>query len=332
MIDELSALRLIEESFPPLSPNVSLGIGDDATALKHDPTKLLLVTTDTQAENVHFTLDLLSAGELARKALAVSVSDIGAMGGEPTFFLCTLGFTKSVDTTFLKGLIEGFRLASKEFETELVGGNVTASSALFIEITVLGEVEPDVVVKRTGASPGDAVYVTGTLGDSSLGLKAIKSKCSASPHRDHLITRHTHPYPRLAIGRKLALRGLPSSMIDISDGLLLDLQRITSPQELGAEIHLDRLPISEPYRVLQPQISNLGFYTEALSGGEDYELLFTAPLSRLSSIDELSRQEGISITNIGQITDKSKIRVIDPQGRELKTDLRGYIHKGIQDE
>ena len=175
MIDELTALRLIKERFKNVSESVSLGIGDDAAAVKIHPEKLLLVTTDSQVEDIHFIKELISAQDLGRKSVAVSVSDIGAMGGVAKFFLVTVGFSKEEDQEFLEGLMAGFQLGRDEFGLELIGGNLSASRELFIDVTVLGEVESDIMVKRTGARVGDTIYVSGTVGDSALGLKALAS-------------------------------------------------------------------------------------------------------------------------------------------------------------
>jgi thiamine-monophosphate kinase len=327
MIDELSALRLIKERFKNVPKNVSLGIGDDAAAVKINPENLLLATTDSQVEGVHFLKELISPKDLGIKSLAVAVSDIGAMGGVPKFFLASLGFSKEEDEGFLREMIDGFEIGAQEFELALIGGNLGASDKLFIDITVLGEVEPNIMVKRSGARSGDIIYVSGTVGDSALGLRMLKIGIR-SENESFLISRHISPRPRLALGRELAQKKLPTSMIDISDGLILDLERITVENKLGAEIYIDQIPLSPDYRAGIPDFTP-DTYQLALSGGEDYELLFTSPEEKKEEIMWVSRRFNVKITEIGRVTDRLPIRVIDSDGREIKVKQRGFIHFGI---
>jgi len=324
MIDELSALRRIKERFKNVSKSVSLGIGDDAAAVKIHPEKLLLATTDSQVEDIHFTKRLISAKDLGRKSVAISVSDIGAMGGVPKFFLASIGFSKEENEGFLEGLMDGFQKGAEEFEVELIGGNLSASEKLFIDITVLGEVEPHIMVKRSGAKVGDVIYVSGTVGDSALGLRALQSGGERGED-EYLIKRHVAPKPRLALGRELAEKRLPTSMIDISDGLILDLERITVEHGLGAEIYINQIPISSYYRErVSDFISDP--YRLALSGGEDYELLFTSPEGKEEAIKEASRVLHIEVGEIGYVIPEPTIRVLDANGEEIKIDQRGFIH------
>jgi thiamine-monophosphate kinase len=326
MINELSALRLIEEQFPSASKCVEVGIGDDAAALKLSPGKLLLATTDCQVEDVHFLKAGISPEELARKSVAVSASDIGAMGGVPKFILASLGFSKNEGEGFLKELIKGFRSAEQEFGVELVGGNLSSSEKLFLDVTTLGEVEPENLVRRSGALPGDAIYVSGTLGDSALGLRLIADG-RASDEYSYLIGRHKYPRPRLALGRRLALSGAVTSMIDVSDGLLLDLERITVEQGVGARIHLDRIPVSREYSERIADYTS-DFYETALSGGEDYELLFTSSPVLREKVREISGALGIQITEIGEVASEPVLTVLDKDGNEAGIKRKGFIHFG----
>jgi len=322
MIDELSALRRIKERFRNVSKSVIMGIGDDAAAVQIHPEKQLLVTTDSQVEDVHFIKRQISAEQLGRRAVAVSVSDIGAMGGVPKFFLVSLGFSKDYGEDFWEGLMDGFEAAGREFEMELIGGNISASERLFVDVTVLGEVEPDIMVKRTGASAGDIIYVSGTVGDSALGLKAL---LAGGKEDEYLVGRYTAPQPRLALGRELAKRKLVSSMIDISDGLILDLERITLEHGLGARISLGQIPLSSSYR---RRISDFmpDPYQLALSGGEDYELLFTSTEGNAGDINEVSKILEIPVTEIGHVTPEPGIILLDADGKELSIERRGFIH------
>lgn len=324
MIDELSALRSIEERFYKVSKDIELGIGDDAAAVRFAADNLVLSTTDTQVEDVHFIKSLITPPELARKAVAVSVSDIGAMGGVPRFILASVGFSDGEDEGYLDELISGFLTSLEEFKVELIGGNLSSSDKLFLDITVLGEVEPDLMVKRSGAKPGDLIYVSGTLGDSALGLKVLQESESIQGAQS-LVNRHLNPQPRLAIGRELALNQIPTSMIDVSDGLLLDLERITIKQGVGAIIELDMVPRSKEYGSFVEQYYE-DAYKPALSGGEDYELLFTSNESRKGDIQAISEKLKIQITEIGQVTESISLNVVNTNGENKAINERGFVH------
>lgn len=326
MTDELSIIKSIRERFKNASKGILLGIGDDAAAVKINPECLLLVTTDSQVEGVHFLKELISAGDIGRRAVAVSVSDIGAMGGVPKYFLSSLGFSRQEDESFIKGIMDGFERAQEELKVTLIGGNLSESDKLFIDITVLGEVEPHIMVKRTGARPGDIIYVTGTVGDSALGLRILKSG-RKNEREGYLISRYLSPQPRLALGRELARMRLPTSMIDISDGIALDLERITVEQGLGADIYVDLIPLSLDYRTIISDFAK-NPYELALSGGEDYELLFTSSQERGKEIKELSIKLCAKITEIGRVTDRPPLRVLDLDGKEMEVKHRGFIHFG----
>lgn len=324
MINELSALRRIEEQFHKASKGVQLGIGDDCAAVKFDTDKLVLATTDSQVEDVHFVKSLITPEQLARKAVAVSVSDVGAMGGVPRFILASVGLSLNEDEEFLDGLTSGFKSSEEEFRIKLVGGNLSSSNKLFIDITVLGEVEPHLMVKRSGASPGDIIYASGTLGDSSLGLKILQDNKMGDKY-EFLINRHLRPLPRLALGRELAQKQVPTSMIDVSDGILLDLERITSQQGVGARVELVKLPTSKHYEECIHQYSD-DKYAPALSGGEDYELLFTSHEDRRGDVEQISKNLNIQITEIGYVTKDRAVEIINLSGEIYPITNRGFVH------
>ncbi len=324
MIDELSALRRIEERFHKASKGVELGIGDDAAAVRFDTDKLVLATTDSQVEDVHFVKSLISPAELARKAVAVSISDVGAMGGVPRFILASVGFSEKEDEGYLDELISGFISSLREFKVELIGGNLSSSNKLFLDITALGEVEPNLMVKRKGANPGDLIFVSGTLGDSALGLKILQNKEMGDGY-EFLINRHLRPLPRLALGRELAVEQLATSMIDVSDGLVLDLERITSQQGVGGRIEFLQIPTSKEYDECIHQFSDDGSYP-ALSGGEDYELLFTSPPEGRGRIGEISKNLNIRITEIGYVTEDAVVQVLNKNAEEASLRQRGFVH------
>jgi thiamine-monophosphate kinase len=246
------------------------------------------------------------------------------MGGIPKFFLVSIGFSKEEDEDFWQDIMDGFEAAAEEFRLGLIGGNISSSKKLFIDITVLGEVEFDIMVKRTGARVGDTVYVSGTVGDSALGLKVLMSRKQNEKDR-FLISRHISPQPRLTLGRGLAEGKLVTSMIDVSDGLILDLERITVEHGLGAQISIERVPTSPYYKERVMDLASEPFEL-ALSGGEDYELLFTAPREKRDNIIHVSNMLNIEVAEIGYITSSPGVRVVDSGGREIETGKRGFIH------
>lgn len=303
-----------------------MGIGDDTAALRVSPGKLLLATTDCQVEDVHFIKAYITPEQLARRSVAVSVSDVGAMGGVPKFILASVGFSADEDEDYLRKLIDGFSSSEKEFGVRLVGGNLSSSEKLFLDITTLGEVEPANLVRRSGAAPGDVIYVSGTLGDSALGQRLLEDGM-VSADESYLARRHLSPSPRLALGRRLALSGAVTSMIDVSDGLTLDLERITVQQGVGARIHLDRIPVSNEYSQHVSAYSE-DHFTYALGGGEDYELLFTSPPGRRDDIREISAALDILITEIGEVISGHALSVLDRDGKEVSIKRKGFTHFG----
>lgn len=324
MIDELSALKSIRERFRNISDMVEIGIGDDCAAVRFSQGNLVLATTDSQVEDVHFLKRVISPSDLARRAVAVSVSDIAAMGGVPRYILASVGFSKDEDEEYLNNLMSGFEAALEEFGVSLIGGNLTASEKMFIDITVLGEAEPGSVVKRSGAKPGDLIYVSGTLGDSALGLKLIQGS-QLTNEESGLVARYLRPEPRLSLGRELARAGLASAMIDVSDGLLLDLERITTMQGVGACVDRDRIPVSDEYGERVSGIED-DYYGPALSGGEDYELLFTSDEGNRERIGEMSGKLGIKITEIGYTVPEIKITLSGSDIGNSDAVKTGFVH------
>ena len=283
MFNELTVIRDLKSRFKSRSDNVILGIGDDCAAVKPG-SGLMLYSTDTVTEGIHFLTSYMTCREIAAKSVSAAVSDIAAMGGTPLYFLSTLGIPKCFPQNNIDELLEGFGDSSELYGIELVGGNISGSDKLFIDITVIGEVEKDMLVSRKGASEGDTLFVTGTLGDSSMGLELLKTGKGADD--GYLENSHKQPQARTDTGKMLAENYAVSSMIDISDGFLIDLERITLEKGLGADIYLERLPLSDQYVERKDQFKEpLSF---ALSGGEDYELLFTASAENVDKIKEIT--------------------------------------------
>lgn len=301
---------------------VALGIGDDAAAVAPVPGLHTLVTTDMLVEGVHFDLTLTGPAELGRKSLAVNLSDIAAMGGEPRFALLSLAIPPDLSLEFLDAFMDGFLLRAGLAGVALIGGDTCRSrQGLTIAVTLIGEQHPERIARRSGAHPGDLIFVTGTLGDSALGLELLRR----GEREGTAVTRHLDPQPRIAAGKALAEASIPTAMIDVSDGLLADLGHILEQSGCGAALSLDCLPLSAEYRQRIGGLSDDPF-TYALSGGEDYELLFTAPSDRRGEILALCASRDLAVTSIGTIIPGAGLRITAPDGSSYRPASRGFDH------
>ena len=321
---EEDALRFLADRFKATQKEVLTGIGDDSAVLELREKKYLVASTDTLVEGVHFHLGTQTPRQLGKKAVCVAVSDIGAMGAVPKYLLCSLGCRSAESMELIENLSEGVEEGCREFGVCLIGGNLSESQTVFINMTALGDASENDIVLRSGACEGDDIYVTGTLGDSALGLKVLSGGFGIDGC-EGFVSRHIEPTPRLEVGRMVAKRGIASSMIDISDGLFCDLEKLTSEHGLGAEVSLGSLPLSPGFLSLCGELSEDG-YRLALSGGEDYELLFTSSVRNRVSIEEVSRLCGIAISKIGSVTAGRKIRFFDEGGEEVFYDTGGFQH------
>lgn len=322
-LEDLGEDRIIEslsKRFNTAGGRVLKGIGDDASVTLQKGGSCLLATTDILIEGTHFKMDRTTPVLLGKKSLNISISDVAAMGGVPLFFLVSIALPPRTTKEFLDGLYKGISGSAKRYGLSLVGGNTARADRMMVSTTVFGEAEKERIVFRSGATPGDVLYVTGTLGDSALGLKTLDEAggrggraIKGGPFKK-AVMRHLAPEPRLEAGRTLALKGLASSMIDVSDGLLLDLKRLAHASKVGAEVLLPNIPLSMEFKsYLSKRPSAIGL---ALSGGEDYELLFTAPSGREKEIAALSKEIRLPITAIGGVVSREKgISVVDGRGR-----------------
>ncbi len=320
---EEDALRFLAERFKAAQKEVLKGIGDDSAVVQPREKTCLVASTDTLVEEVHFRLGTQTPRQLGKKAVCVAVSDIGAMGGVPRYLLCSLGCREGGAMNFIEDLSRGVADGCREFDVCLIGGNLSESKTVFISMTALGEVFRDDVVLRSTAREGDDIYVTGTLGDSALGLRVLSGE-GGTEGCEGVVSRHIEPTPRLEVGAMVASRGIASSMIDVSDGLVCDLEKLTSQQGLGAELALGSIPLSPGFLSLCGSFSQDG-YRLALCGGEDYELLFTSSEQNRASVKEVSRLCGVSISKIGSVTAGGKIRFFDG-GKEVFYDTKGFEH------
>ena len=269
------------------SPSVLIGMGDDAAALKLSSSSLLLATTDMLLEGVHFDLSYTDFYSLGWKSAAVNLSDIAAMGGVPRFCLTSLGIPSSVSVEQVKDFYRGFRAVLRAYRTLLVGGDTCSSRKDFvINVVVLGESEKTKIVTRAGAKAGDRIFVTGTLGDSAAGLDLLRTAAGRKGQeawRKKLIQKHLRPVPRVAWGRMIAIAKCAHAMIDISDGLSSDLAHICDESGVGAHIIAEEIPFSRSLLAASDKLGKSPLYY-ALSGGEDYELLFTVPPAKAKKL------------------------------------------------
>ena len=323
-LSEIGEFGLIKgiEMIAEKGEGVVMGVGDDAAVLRPSPGKVLLVTTDCLIEGVHFKLTFTDYYNLGRKALAINLSDIGGCGGAPTAFLVSLAISPETDVASIRALYKGMMEQARTYGVSLVGGDTSRGERLMISITLIGEAEERNVVYRHGAKQGDRIFVTGSLGDSALGLKMLKKGVKEGGP----ILRHLDPTPRVKEGEEIARRGLATAMIDISDGLIADLGHILEASGVGAQVQLTQLPLSTSYReYVNTYYKNP--YLLALAGGEDYELLFTAPEERPEALKKLTDDLALPITQIGEITDASDgVSIVGPDGKEFIVEQRGHDH------
>ncbi len=301
---------------------VAVGIGDDAAAVGPTPGCLTLVTSDMLVEGVHFDLSLCDARTLGRKSLAVNLSDIAAMGGRPRHFLLSLAVPPALSVEFLDGYIAGMLEWAGEFDVALIGGDTCSSSdGLVISVTAIGEQQPDKIVRRCDAAPGDLIWVTGTLGDAALGLELLRR----GERKGEAVARHLDPTPRVREGLVLAENGFPTAMIDVSDGLLADLGHILEQSGVGARLELPRLPLSPSFMGTASAVTRDPFVFP-LAGGEDYELLFTSSPTHEAAIKNVLETCGVRAAVIGEITRDGELTVVDENGRNYPVTARGYTH------
>ena len=281
-LGEFGLIKNARDIFKSLNENIVVEIGDDCAAIKLRKGFLLIATTDALVEGIHFNLDYTKPYQLGIKSININLSDIAAMGGIPLYVLLSIAVPQNFSVKFINEFLMGVKEGAQRYKVSVIGGNVSSSKNEFsINITILGEVEKKYMLLRKGAKAGDKIFVTGYLGNSAAGMKILKS----GQWQKKLIERHLMPSPRLTEGRFLAVRGLATSMIDISDGLASDIRRICEESNVGANIFIKNIPIS---RELKSEIRNpKSEINLALYGGEDYELLFTVKPENVRKLKSL---------------------------------------------
>ena len=297
-----------------------LGIGDDAAAWR-TTSAIQLATTDTMVQGVHFTLEAATWRELGWKAMAVNLSDIAAMGGSPQWALVTVGLPDDTEVDSVVELYRGMLELAGPSQTAIIGGDTISSPLVVITLSVMGEATGNALLTRSSARPGDEVAVTGMLGASAAGLAMLKRHLNFDPQTTAFLrAAHLRPQPRLAEGRILIEHGVRAA-IDLSDGLIADLGHICQESRVAARVRVDRVPLHPLARAAFPAEA-LGL---ALSGGEDYELLFTAPPSLMSRV---AGHLPPPATVIGEIVEgePGRVTLLDSGGREIAWQRGGWDH------
>lgn len=318
----MNEFELIRQFFSGQSPHrddVILGVGDDAAILQVPHGMQLVATVDTLVEGVHFPAGL-SAEDIGYRALAVSLSDIAAMGAEPAWVLLALTLPEAHEK-WLTEFTGSFLALAQRHHVDLVGGNI-ARGPLSVTVTAHGFVPNGAALTRHGAKPGDHVYVTGELGAAAAGLRLIQNRIEAKAG-ERLRTRFARPEPRIATG--LALRGLAHACIDISDGFFADLVHVLQTSNAGAEINVDTLPLAaEAVELLgRAEARQLAF-----AGGDDYELCFSLPPSRVGQLKEHLSKLDCPVTHVGVVTAAKSLRCLQTDGSRWvpDADTSGYQH------
>ncbi|NQU95992.1 MAG: thiamine-monophosphate kinase [Candidatus Omnitrophica bacterium] len=293
---ELEFIRYITRKFKTKSP-VVFGIGDDCAVIKHTKDKFLLLTCDMIVERTHFT-SKTRAFEIGWKAMAVNISDIASMGGIPKYALVAAAVPRGKNVRFLKEIIRGVEKISKKFNISIIGGDTNSSERIVLSVTLIGEAEKKYLTKRDGAKPGDLIFVTGALGEG-------KSK-------------HLNFLPRLSESRKLVKNFKINSMIDLSDGLAMDLNRLAVASNVGACVYKSLIPLSKKSEPLE----------KSIFAGEDFELLFTASIAESRKIiKRMGEKDSLPITLIGEIVKKPLgVGLIGDNGKLTPLKPKGYAH------
>jgi len=337
----MQEFEIIKKYFAPLSAGFSgaLELCDDSAVFTPPAGHELVITKDAISEGVHF-IGSESADLIAGKALRVNLSDLAAMGATPICYFLALILPKNTPEEWVQKFAQGLRETQSEFGIYLAGGDtISTLGTLTISITAVGSVPVGGALRRNGAKIGDDIYVSGTLGDAALGLSSLRGAISdeaihkistnwiatslIAPRNDeYIIARYLTPEPRLFLGQEL--RGIANACMDISDGLVQDLGHICQASKVGAVIYPDKIPLSEAAVLFcqtpqQVRGDNNSALESAISGGDDYELLFTAPPEKANLIPK-------NCTKIGQITAGKNVQIIDKNGKEITLSRKGFSH------
>ena len=316
---EAEFVAWIRRQIPRRRAGLSLGIGDDAALVEVPPRRELILTTDMSIEGVHFTLSLHPPEAVGHRALARSLSDIAAMGGTPRYALLSLAASRRIRRAWMEGFFGGLFALARRFGVTLIGGDtaiVTGPTA--IDVVVTGEISRHRALRRSDARAGDHIFVSGNLGMAALGLRLLPLRSQIRrPVERTAIRAHLFPQPQVALGRFLSEHRLASALMDLSDGLSMDLRRLCDSSRVGARLFADQIPAPS----LPDAADALGL---ALYGGEDYQLLFTVPAAKAASIP--SHFGRVPLRCIGETHSNRGIQIITMDGKLSPLEAEGYDH------
>jgi thiamine-monophosphate kinase len=317
-LSEKDLIQTLKREFPSPGERIILGIGDDAAVIDTGGISQV-ATKDLLIENTHFLANLHPPELLARKSVNVNLSDVAAMGCRPLYILLGLALPPDSGSDWIEAFISGLKQAVDEYDVALVGGDITRAERITISITVFGEGRR--VITRGGARPGDRLFVSGTLGDAALGLSLLRDnvRLGDDPLSDRCLRAFLDPIAQVKLGEALSRARVPSAMIDLSDGLSLDLENICRESKIGAEVFMEQLPLSDALLSLSADPVNM-----ALEGGEDYQLLFTVPPGRIASLRELRAE--YPLHEIGCMVSGEDIYRIDKEGKRELLEPSGFDH------
>jgi thiamine-monophosphate kinase len=337
-IHEFDLIHALHQRHSRRTPSVIRGIGDDAAVVTSPAGQWTVLTTDLLTEGVHFDLRTATMDDIGFRAAAANLSDIAAMGATPQYLLVSLAIPRTGTSRHVHQLYRGMMAAGRPHHVRLIGGDTSASDGgWFLSLTVTGMVTPRKALFRSGARVGDDLYVTGTIGDSLAGLRLLNEpppRTSRRPrtasfstrHRQFLIRRHLRPTARIEEGKWLSAHRFATSAIDISDGLSGDLRHICEESHVGVEVDLSALPLSPACRAYATA-RKLDPVDLALTGGEDYELLFTASPRQRLRLEQSAGERGFSLSCIGKIhPHRYGVQAVSPQGKRYRLANRSYEH------
>ncbi|MBK8018725.1 MAG: thiamine-phosphate kinase [Betaproteobacteria bacterium] len=313
-----SEFALIARYFTPGVSHTAVAGGDDAALLAPTPGRQLAVTTDMLVEGVHF-LAGADPESLGHKTLAVNLSDLAAMGAQPRWAFLAMALPDAGDE-WCEAFSRGLLALARRFDVDLAGGDTTKGPRNLC-VTAIGEVAPDRALRRSAARIGDDIYVSGCTGEAAFGLRTYREATGAhSADVRHCRRRLDRPEPRVSLGTRLA--GVAQAAIDVSDGLLADLGHVCEASNAGAELQWDRLPHSSALATLSPQDRAAA----VLGGGDDYELIVTAPERSREAVSRIASESPVALTRIGRIVEGPGVRVFDRSGCVMDTSRSGYDH------
>ncbi len=337
-VHEFDLIHALRKQHTLRTPSVIRGIGDDAAVITSKAGQWTVLTTDLLTEGIHFDLRTATMADIGFRAAAANLSDIAAMGGTPQYLLAAVAIPRTGSSRHVHQLYRGMMAACRPHRVRLIGGDTSAScGGWFISLTLIGMVLPHTALFRSGAQIGDRLYVTGTIGDALAGLRLLnepparvkrhpRATALSAKHRRFLIERHLRPTARVAVGQWLNTQGFATSAIDISDGLSGDLRHICEESHVGVEVNLGALPLSPACRAYAAS-RTLDPIDLALTGGEDYELLFTVSPHQRRRLERTALTRGFSLTCVGEIRPyRFGIQALSLQGERHRLANTSYTH------